>query len=988
MINRSRSAIACFAILLSVVAPSARAQSCDDFELTDYSPLHLDQVIRAENIQARAITTGRFSRGSHNRGCKCDLAVIASAGLSEHDFLVLLNGNEDGTLVPSATIKTKKLPRAVAAGRFTLPGSTELDVIALVSGRSQDRGDLTLFAPRDSSGQITYEELSFGPWKVGKNTPRAGIAAGDFNGDGHLDVAVAGDRDLTVLFGSESGGFSRIQTITVQGGRPHSLAAGTFAGSGKARDIAMGIDLVEPNRGSAVRIFRWDQRAAQIKEATPAPIIVADRGTHDTLVAAADLSKPGIERDLVVAYTKIGGELFNGRVKVLVGRNGGDLFLPADSAPELKIQGAPKSLALTRIDSDAAVDLVVPTHGVSGGSDAEIHVLKGRGGSASQAGFASWKTLAARTSGQVAAINLKPQGAEPGVGETLLVAMNNMPDGPARRDAISFYVGGEDAVFGERQLVVTRTPPDVSLLTEGHFGAPTDADDIVGTEKLANGRSILSVWLGTGAGNFCPPTRPGQPGCRPLQSGEHAGQIDLGAEPYLMVAGKFDGDSLSDLAVIDTAPASGGGTRLRIYKGGEERGTFSPISVSDLEPGEKAVALAAARFTGQGPDRPQDIAILTSARDKGLLRVWKNDGTGNFEPLRPLSLPHVPLKMAVSNKVRPNQQPPKYDAVVSFADPPSAVMARKFWFLENVGGSGRFQIAGEFQADNSIDYLFIEQTSSDEFADVITFGSGLSPIPGGTETRYRAQVHINDEGRKFDPSPVPPQHPLANESCKDAEVKSIFAMKVDSDVILAGFASRGRASERRSLVFSTRGGAQGGFAQARCKAPNFPAAVHAVTPVTQVGAVDVSESPRVSDMRFDIGYAAAGRFRSERHGGNKYKDLTALGFLTTWQVQPGQCPPPTPPLQPPPRPTFCGVQITDPAVCPHGEFGDDCKPGDPLWLNPGYVCGTLPAKCPAPLDFQGRCPWPTQCTCGLVPACVTTKTYPPLLITFGNRCAG
>ena len=81
------------------------------------------------------------------------------------------------------------------------------------------------------------------------------VAAGDFNGDGILDLAVANKaaNSVSILLGNGSGGFTLKQTLTTGLSGPNALAAADFNGDGK-------LDLAVANWGtgfsnSTVTIF-------------------------------------------------------------------------------------------------------------------------------------------------------------------------------------------------------------------------------------------------------------------------------------------------------------------------------------------------------------------------------------------------------------------------------------------------------------------------------------------------------------------------------------------------------------------------------------------------------------------------------------------------------------------------------------------------------------------------------------------------------------
>jgi hypothetical protein len=157
-----------------------------------------------------------------------DLAV---ANNGSNTVSVLL-GNGDGTFRPAVNYVAGSQPNAVVVGDFRGDGILDL---AVANATAATSGTVSVLL---GNGDGTFQP----PMTYTVGTTPASVAVGDFNGDGHLDLAVvnANSNTVSVLLGNGNGTFRAATSYTVGTG-PAFVAVGDFNGDGK-------IDLAVTNR--------------------------------------------------------------------------------------------------------------------------------------------------------------------------------------------------------------------------------------------------------------------------------------------------------------------------------------------------------------------------------------------------------------------------------------------------------------------------------------------------------------------------------------------------------------------------------------------------------------------------------------------------------------------------------------------------------------------------------------------------------------------
>ena len=556
-----------------------------------------------------------------------DLFVPAGSVFLE---VLSLGGAGSYTLTTTLTIASNPLQpiplvstaQAIVAGDFAGDGRTDLAVA------TDDDGSSGIVSVLMSNGDGSFQPpvqyaVGSGPTtNSSAGLVDIGMVSDDFNGDGHLDLAVANtfDSTVSVLLGNGDGTF-RPEVSFAAGGNPISLAAGDFNGDGRA-------DLAVVNGQAAVSVLMSNGDGT-----FQAPLEFA-AGSQPASLVTGDFNGDG-KLDLAVADRGAG---FPGAGGVLVFQGNGDgTFQPAvtyaaGSFPEVIVAGD--------FRGDGRTDLVAANF-----NSKDLWILPGNGDGTFQA-----ERRISFGEGYATSLVTGDFGGNGRLG--LAVA-----DGT---NAISVFLGNGDDTFQPPQPSVVGANSD---LVTGDF----NGDGLIDL-AFASGDSV-SVALGLGNGAIqAPPRAPAVPYPFDIATGDFNGdgRLDLavtnwldntvsillgngdgtfqprqvfpaGNDPGSVVLGDFNGDGRLDLAVAD----AGQTIFSQIVPGnisvllGNGDGTFQ--APQQLPAGEFQFpgAMLAGDFNGDGR---LDLAVVDAGEEsytgqimRGNVSILLGNGDGTFQ---------------------------------------------------------------------------------------------------------------------------------------------------------------------------------------------------------------------------------------------------------------------------------------------------------------------------------------------------------------------
>jgi hypothetical protein len=174
--------------------------------------------------------------GDFNGDGKLDLAVVNKGGGS----VSILLGKGDGTFSRKSTLKVGSTPNSVAVGDFN--GDGQLDLAVVNSG--SDTLSILLGRGDGTFSLISSPATGASPYAV---------VASDFNGDGRVDLAVtsmcgtatsckaSSSVSVTVLQGVGDGTFIPSSVVLTDYHNPKGIAAGDFNADGKVDLVISGV---------------------------------------------------------------------------------------------------------------------------------------------------------------------------------------------------------------------------------------------------------------------------------------------------------------------------------------------------------------------------------------------------------------------------------------------------------------------------------------------------------------------------------------------------------------------------------------------------------------------------------------------------------------------------------------------------------------------------------------------------------------------------
>ncbi len=392
-----------------------------------------------------------MAAGDFNGDGFADLAVVDGSG----NAFVLLGDGAGGFSFNEQSASAGPSPTAIAVGDFNGDGNADL---AVTNGGTS--GTVTVLLGNGTGG-FTFAPSS--PFAVGISP--AAIALGDFNGDGILDLAIAGSQTVTVLRGNGDGSFTSAFGTNVGGS---SITVGDFNGDGI-------LDLALANQSGNNVIVLLGTGLATFTQAPSSPFAV---GTGPVSIVAGDFNADS-RTDLATA------NIGSNNVSVLLALGPPSSITATVGTPQSAMLNTAFAIPLkatvrdsnNNVLSGVTVTFTAPSSGASGtfpGGVTFTTVTTDASGVATAPTFTANSTLGAYTVNATA----------PGVNTPAAFSLMNTSGAPAAVTAVS---GG-----GQSTLVNTAFSNPLVVVLMDSFGNPVPNATITFTAP-ASGASAIFV---------------------------------------------------------------------------------------------------------------------------------------------------------------------------------------------------------------------------------------------------------------------------------------------------------------------------------------------------------------------------------------------------------------------------------------------------------------------------------------------------------------
>jgi hypothetical protein len=642
--------------------------------------------------------------GDFNGDRKLDIATVNTTFVttSANNSVSILLGNGDGTFAPAIEYPMDGATFSIAAGDFNRDGKLDLAV---------GNTGLSAVSILLGNGDGTFQA----PVNYGSgisNFVSTFLITRDFSGDGNLDLANCGGGKVSILLGNGDGTFQSHVDYAIGGPDAGWLTADDFNGDGKLDlAVANGFGGGPPVPTVSILLGKGD--------GTFQPSVDYHTGAQPFSVASADVNGDG-KTDLVMATAA-------NSVVVLIGKGDGTFSTSTDYTAG----SVPMSVTAGDFNGDGKLDLAVANR-----VDNTVSVFLGKGdGSFLPAG--SYPAGASPRAVIAADLNGDKRDDLVVADESCLIIF---PPCPTTGGSVSILIANIDGTFqAPVSYAVNGYPVSVAV---GDFNGDGKIDLVV-----ANGNSpgTISVLLGKGDGTFQSPAN-----------------FATAQNPQGVAVGDFNGDGKLDLAV-----AAGGFSGTVSILLGNGNGTFQ--AHVDYTLGQQGpISIVAADLNHDGK---LDLAVANDSDSS--VSVLLGNGDGTFQNQALYHPGHLTLTGLVAGDFNGDGNPDL--AVANNFDNTVSLLLGKgdgtfptiLDYEYSAGGSSFGLAAADFRAAGALDLAVGNFSGGAGNSLAVLLNSSVAALFPG-----RLSFAIQTVGVKSAPQPVQ----LSNPGAAPLKIDSIAAM--------------------------------------------------------------------------------------------------------------------------------------------------------------------------------------------------------------------